>query len=232
MIFDPQRHHRHSIRLKDYDYSQAGAYFVTLVAHQHQPLFGEIHEGIMNLNAAGKMIESVWSELTVRYPKINIDEFVVMPNHFHGIIVIPSVVAQSNAQVTVGATLVVAPVDAHHDDVGTIHLVAQSDDAGAIQRAGTSPAPTPPSSRVTVGNVVGAFKSITTHEYILGVRIGIFPPFCGKIWQRNYYEHIIHNENELNRICAYIQANPFRWGEDAENPARVKEWKNEYGNLF
>ena len=82
------KHHRRSIRLKGYDYSQAGAYFVTICTQDRECLFGDIVDGEMRLNDAGQMVHRIWNDLSVEYPDIEIDEFIVMPNHFHGIIVI------------------------------------------------------------------------------------------------------------------------------------------------
>ena len=86
MGFNKTIHHRQSIRLRDYDYSQPGAYFITLCTYQRQPLFGEIVEGKMILNAAGGIVNTVWRELPNHYPGITLGEHVVMPNHFHGIV--------------------------------------------------------------------------------------------------------------------------------------------------
>lgn len=144
--------HRKTTRLQGYDYSQAGGYYVTIVAQGRECFFGEIHNDEMTLNDAGKMVAKWWNELPYKFPSATVDTFVIMPNHFHGIIIIHE---------TVGATLVVARP-------GT-----------APERAGTRPAP-------TLGNIVGAFKSITTHEYIRGVKQSGWPPFVGKLWQRNY----------------------------------------------
>ena len=88
MPYDPERHHRRSIRLKGYDYSQAGAYAVTLVSHEREGLFGEIVDGQMALNAVGEVIAATWRWLAVRYPYVALDAWVVMPNHLHGIIVL------------------------------------------------------------------------------------------------------------------------------------------------
>ena len=87
-IFNPQKHHRRSIRLKGYDYTQAGAYFITLVTYQRECLFGEVAGSVMQLNPAGEMVRCGWQGLENRFPNIILDEFTIMPNHFHGIIVI------------------------------------------------------------------------------------------------------------------------------------------------
>lgn len=180
MKFDPQKHHRRSIRLGDYDYSQPGAYYVTIDVQDRQCLFGNIVNNEMMLNEAGKMIDEQWNALPERFPNIELDVYVIMPNHFHGIIVI------------VGASL----VDAHP-------AVAQI--------------PNP-----TLGDIVGAFKSIATNEYIKGVTTNSWPRFHKRLWQRNYYEHGIRDEVDLNRIRDYIQSNPANWDEDEENPNSKK----------
>jgi REP element-mobilizing transposase RayT len=190
MKFDPQKHRRRSIRLKDYDYSQAGAYYVTINVQNRECLFGEIVNYEMVLNDAGKMIEAQWLALLERFPNIELDAYQVMPNHVHGIIVLVE---------PVGATLVVA----RNMDTKDVHG----------NEAGIKPAP-------TLGKIVGAFKSITTHEYIHGVETKNWRQFYKRLWQRNYYEHIVRDEADLNRIRDYIQSNPANWDEDEENPNR------------
>jgi REP element-mobilizing transposase RayT len=215
MKYDPAKHHRKSIRLKGFDYSQNAAYFITLVTQGRECLFGEIIDGEMQLNAAGEIITLAWLGMEPRFPHVQLDEFVIMPNHFHAII-------------SVGATLVVAP-DVVAPDVVAPDVVAPDavapdavapDVVAGEQRAGTSPAPTNTNTvvKTALGDIVGAFKSIATHKYILAVRRGNLPPFAGKIWQRNYYEHIIRNERDWERIRRYIRVNPARWAADMESP--------------
>jgi len=139
----------------------------------------------MICNAPGNMVDRLWLSLPEQYPTINVDIFQVMPNHFHGIIIINEV----------GATLVVAQ---------------SQNERFPSKRAGTRPAP-------TIGEIVGAFKSITTHEYIQCVRTNGWPPFNQKLWQRNYYEHILRDQTEHERIANYIESNPLNWDEDKEN---------------
>jgi len=88
MKYNPDIHHRKSIRLKHYDYSQNGAYFVTICTQERACLFGEIINGKMVMNNAGRMVQNVWDGIESHYVGINTDAFIVMPNHFHGIIVI------------------------------------------------------------------------------------------------------------------------------------------------
>lgn len=88
MVFDPEIHHRRSIRLKDYDYSEQGAYFVTLCVQERVCLFGEVIGSDMVLNPEGRQVAEIWRELPARFPQVALDEYIVMPNHFHGIILI------------------------------------------------------------------------------------------------------------------------------------------------
>jgi len=88
MPYDPNRHHRRSIRLRGYDYTRPGAYFITICTHGRAALFGGIDGGAMGLNDAGRMVERWWGELNHKFPTIVTDAFVVMPNHIHGIVVI------------------------------------------------------------------------------------------------------------------------------------------------
>lgn len=88
MPYDPLKHHRHSIRLKGYDYSKPDAYFITFVTQDRECLFGEVADDELRLNPAGDMVEKWWLELNHKFPAIETDEYVIMPNHFHGIVII------------------------------------------------------------------------------------------------------------------------------------------------
>ena len=183
--YDPNIHHRRSIRLPGCDYSQDGWYFVTICAQERQYIFGDIkNNGQVRLNNAGRMIETWWRGLTNKFSRIRIDEYVVMPNHFHGIVII------------VGAARCGRPEpDGANDKSGQPHRVAP-----------------------TLGDIVHWFKTMTTNQYIRGVKQNGWPPFPGRLWQRNYYEHIIRNEDELNHFRQYITDNPSNWQTDEENP--------------
>jgi REP element-mobilizing transposase RayT len=180
--FDPAKHHRHSIRLKGYDYASEGAYFVTMVTQGRACLFGEIVDGEMILNEAGKMIIKWWHELPNKFPNVTLGAFIIMPNHFHGIIII-----QKNG----GADLCVCPEQ-------------KGEHKG-------SPRPNAP-----LPQIIQWFKTMTTNEYIRGVKQLDWTSFVGKLWQRNYYEHIIRSEKSLQRITNYILSNPSRSNEDQE----------------
>ena len=195
MQYDPEKHHRRSIRLKGYDYSQPGAYFVTICVQGWRCLFGDVVDGEMSLNNAERMIATVWSSVLDRFPHVKAEVYVVMPNHFHAVVIIE--------HQPVGATTRVAP----NADVSD---VVQRD------RAGTSPALTESVAmkRVTLGGVIGMFKSVTTYEYINGVREWDWAPFDRRLWQRNYWEHIIRTPESHVRIEDYIINNPAQWLKD------------------
>lgn len=205
--YNPQIHHRHSIRLRGYDYSREGLYFITICVQDRACLFGKIENGEMNLNDAGKMVETEWLKLPNRFTNIELHEYMVMPNHFHAILEIVGT--------TVGATLVVAlnnnPV-AQNDTCVTDNGRPQTFaiDNGRPQ----GHAPTDTAKNKTVGDMMDAFKSITTVEYIRGVKTFGWQRFSGKIWQRNYYEHIIRDEQSYQRISEYIINNPAKWADD------------------
>jgi REP element-mobilizing transposase RayT len=208
----PERHHRRSIRLKGYDYRQAGAYFVTICTQDRAFLFGQVVHDEMQLNDAGKMVYDVWNDLPAFYPGVQTDAFIVMPNHIHGIIIL------------VGADPRVCPAQPSVG-VGPCAYPGQPQEMGQPQ--GVAP---------TLGlpDVVHRFKTMTTKRYADGVKRLGWEPFRGRLWQRNYYEHIIRNEESLNRIREYILTNPMRWELDRENPHRVgvdefDTWLNSVG---
>jgi REP element-mobilizing transposase RayT len=189
--FDPHRHHRKSIRIKEYDYTQAGAYFVTIVTYQRDCLFGEIKNGEIQLNDFGKIADECWRAIPEHFPFVELGTHVVMPNHVHGVIVI-----RDDDSISDG-------VAAQH--VGATHWVAPTT---IITR------PAGP-KRGSLGAIIGAYKMAVTR------RIQREHNATG-IWQRNYYEHIIRDEKDLQRITDYIEANPLRWDEDDENPTRIQ----------
>jgi putative transposase len=218
MTYNPDIHHRRSIRLQGYDYSSAGAYFITMCTQNRECLFGNIIVGAtpcgcpisppracpeMVLNQAGAMVQTVWDEIPIHYTRTEIDEFVVMPNHIHGIIVIGAV----------GATPCGCP------DPGT---GASGQNNGQARGPGNNgqargPAPTGKTGILSLGDIVHRFKTMTTKRYADGVKQLWWQSFAGKLWQRNYWEHIIRNEMELNRIREYIHDNPSQWESDRLN---------------
>jgi REP element-mobilizing transposase RayT len=238
--YNPKIHHRKSIRLKGYDYSQAGFYFVTICCQHRACLFGGIVDGAMILNDAGKMVINEWLKLKKRFKNIELQEYVVMPNHFHGIVEIVGatlVVAQNNAttynvmgNIRKGQPQGIAPTDktiAHtdktvdHTDKTVDHTdktIANTDKTiDHTDKTIANTDKTVDHTDKTVGDMVGAFESITTVEYIRCVKNNHWQPFDGKLWQRNFWEHIIRNENEYRRITQYILENPRKWAMDKLN---------------
>lgn len=208
MTFNPDIHHRRSIRLQGYDYSRAGAYFITICTQNRECLFGNI----MVMNPAGTMIQTVWDEIPFHYTGTEIDEFVVMPNHIHGIVVIDAV----------GATPCGCPILTPRGcpDPGTTGASGQKN--GQAQGPGImgqprGVAPTENTGALSLGDIVHRFKTMTTKRYADGVKQMGWQSFAGKLWQRNYWEHIIRNEMELNRIREYIHENPAQWESDRLN---------------
>lgn len=193
--YNPEKHHRRSIRLRGYDYTQAGAYFVTIVTHGREPFFGDVANGGMQLSAYGRVAATMWQRIPRHFPHVQLDEWIVMPNHVHGIIVI---VGGGDA-FSVGRS----------DDVATAHgepiIVFKVPDEECVAPTGPPPG--------SLGAIVGNFKSVTSR------RVNRMRKTPGTpLWQRNYHEHIIRNERELNGIRQYIHDNPARWLDDAENP--------------
>jgi putative transposase len=196
--FDPQKHHRRSIRLPNYDYSQSGAYYVTIVAWHRECLFGEMINGNMRLNKFGEIVQWEWLELPKRLRYIELGAFVVMPNHFHGILVFHKNVGATRQELT----------NEPSGNASLPHMTTDSIDGSLLQR-GPKPA--------SLGAIMAQFKSRVTK------RLWKISSLKGTpIWQRNYYEHIIRNEKDLKNKTDYIEANPMLWDKDEENPLNVK----------
>ena len=154
---------------------------MTVCTQNRECMFGDVVEGQIALADPGRMVESLWRDLPEHYPGVALDEFVVMPNHLHGIIIL------------VGAGPRACP-DKPRQPQGV--------------------APT-----LSLPDVVHRFKSLTTARYRREVRECGWQPFADRLWQRNYYEHVIRDEDELDSVRQYIAENPLRWDQDPENPA-------------
>ena len=193
MPYNPNIHHRRSIRLKGYDYSQKGAYFITLCVKDRECIFGAFNDGIMELNCFGEIVRDTWKDLPNHNADIVLDQYIIMPNHFHGIIIIT-------------------------DLAGADTIFPDSDLEGFV-RAGSEPAPTDK-------NIPAPAKSLKRQE--LPELVRQLKTFSARrinesrctpglpLWQRGYYEHIIRDEPELNRIREYIINNPSNLQNDAE----------------
>lgn len=163
---DSAVHHRHSIRLPGYDYSQAGAYYVTLVSYRRECLFGDLVNHEFTLNVFGRVIRYAWLDLPCHYPNVRLDAFCIMPNHVHGFIIL-------------------------NEEIPGVHH--------------------------PLSEIIRGFKTLSAK------RINVLRKMQGMpVWQRNYYEHIIRNEADYNRISQYILTNPDNWGDDEENPDKPR----------
>ena len=167
-MYDPQRHNRQSSRLKGYDYSQTGNYFITICVANRYHLFGKIAEGRMTLNDYGKIAKKEWLRTENLRDNVRLDEFVVMPNHLHGI----------------------------------IELAESRDTARRVPAKERFGKPT----KNSIPTIIRSYKSAVTKKVNeLNNQPG------DKVWQRNYYDHIIRNRQDLNRIRKYIRDNPNNW---------------------
>jgi putative transposase len=217
MKYNPEIHHRRSIRLPGYDYGQAGLYFITICAWQRQCIFGTIEDGEMHLNPVGEIARDEWLRTAKIRPNIDIAEFVVMPNHVHGIIAIGDDPGVADGGGTRGrGTMHRAPTHrnptagrAHTDDDGDIN--DRVDDGAPHPRIEKFGKPT----SNTIPTIVRGYKAAVTTQ----VNILRNSPQC-PVWQRNYYEHIVRSEADYLRIAAYILNNPRQWQEDSLNDGK------------
>ena len=200
MIFDSAVHHRRSIRLKGYDYTREGGYFITACTHNHENLFGEIVNGEMRLNELGQIVQFTWEDLVNYVNGIELDEFVIMPNHIHGIIIIVGVV---------GAGLEPAPTEPAPTEPA--HTEPTHTEPAHTESAPTKSAPTTPLSEI-----VRQLKTFSAR------RINVVRNTPGTpVWQRNYYEHIIRNDQSYMNIAEYIRDNPAQWEADKLNAKEI-----------
>ena len=189
MKYNPEIHHRKSIRLKDYDYSSEGLYFITICAYQMEHLFGKIIDGKMILNSAVQMIERIYKELNDNFENAQLEEYVIMPNHFHCIIEII-------------------------DKVGAESISALKKDLESPKLGLSKNRVDMESTPTTIPKIIQSFKRYTTLEYIKMVKNNQLPNFDKRVWQRNYYDNIIRNEKVYLKVLEYIENNPARWDED------------------
>ena len=190
---------RKSVRLSEYDYSSSGWYFITICTQDHHELFGKIVDSKMILNEYGKIVGKVLLKLPQRYKNIKLDKYIIMPNHFHGIIVINN-------------------DNMNNNDIYCRGRVSRPVNPNRIETPNGrgNPAPT----MVTLGQIIAYFKYQSTKQ--INILFGSLPGT--KLWQRNYYEHIIRNEKSLNKIRQYIIDNPPKWEIDKYNPKNIEKF--------
>ena len=188
---------RRSIRLRGYDYAQAGAYFITICTHNRTHLFGTIAAGTVLTNAAGNAAADCWLQIPVHFPNVELDQWVVMPNHIHGILVITTPI--EGAFVAEAHTAATAQAQAN----AAAHLTSP-----AKEKPQSPHRPRPSGTAGTIGSIVRGFKIGVTNWHR---RQSIAAP----IWQRNYWEHIVRDESQMQRIQNYIINNPAQWDSDS-----------------
>ncbi|MDY6024928.1 transposase [Bergeyella zoohelcum] len=192
--YNPDKHKRRSIRLKGYDYSREGLYFITICCQNRAHYFGEIINEEMQLNEIGEIAQKCWRDIPNHFKNVLLHTFVVMPNHIHGIIEIVTPVG-ANQHLPYNET-----VNQHlpHNETANYHLPDDNRAKDISPLRGTSN---------TIGSIVRGFKIGVTKWVRSNTNIH-------QIWQRNYYEHIIRNEASYFRIHEYIENNPAKWTED------------------
>ena len=187
-----ERLHRQSARLRYFDYTGTGGYFVTVCTWQRECLFGDIVDGAVLLNDCGVVVRDEWLRTPTIRPNVELDEFIVMPNHFHAIFFIN---------------------DIENADVGAHRCAPGIEGVDNLFRAHVS-APLRRQSG-SVGSILAGFKSAATK------RVNTLRDNAGKpCWQRNYYEHVIRNDTDLAAIRQYVADNPMKWALDENHPAR------------
>lgn len=197
-----------SRRLAGHDYRTPGAYYVTLVTEQRIPFFGTIADEMPYAKQAGRMVEREWEALVDRFPNTALGRFVMMPDHFHGLVHILEMPASAD----------------HKDrpytiDRGTTDAQKQPSPSTTPCRGETGVRPSPSANRPrpegtipgSLGRVVQAFKSTTTVRYIEGIRRQGWRRFPNRLWQPDYFDRVVGSSSELERIERYIHSNPLRW---------------------
>lgn len=189
-----EKHHRRSIRIKGFDYSSVGSYYITLCSQNRENYFGKIVNNEIELNNAGKMVKKWVIETNNKFKNTIIDEYIIMPNHLHLII-----------------TIITPPIETDQHSCLKKNIAVEGEHIGSpLQENYVHP-------RIEISIIITWLKTMTTNEYINGVKNEIYAPFNKHLWQRNYYERIIRNENEFNKIREYIINNPVNWLNDENN---------------
>lgn len=236
MNYNPNIHHRRSIRLKGYDYTQSGLYFITICTHQRDCLFGEIVEGVVSLNSIGLCVQACWKRLSHHFPNLDLDVFVIMPNHLHGILILKDDMDREKGkefdQNSLTKSETSQPIinnqgEAFRQDSLTksessqpiLNNQGEASRQDSLTKSERSLRNASPLREIkgtqsgSIGAIIQNFKSVSTRQ-INRIRQTKNAP----IWQRNYYEHIVRNEESLAQIRNYIQNNPLSWDNDQLHP--------------
>ncbi len=186
---------RDNNRIPQHDYSTPGHYFVSICAENRQQIFGMIENDRVILNNIGNMVDSWWQKIFEKYDNVSIGEYIIMPNHIHGIINI------------VGVDPCIDPLQNNQNKIYNNNMITGENMVSPLQ--------------YRLGQYISWFKRMTTNQYIQNVKNNNWRPFNKRLWQRNYHDHIIRNDKSLNNIRQYIQTNPATWDKDIENPNKI-----------
>ncbi|MTJ32009.1 transposase [Aphanizomenon sp. UHCC 0183] len=203
MKYNPDIHKRQSIRLQGYDYSQSGLYFITICCYERECLFGNIINSQITLNNFGELIKEEWLKSAEIRKEIELDEFVIMPNHFHGIVIINQ---------EINRDFIKNNVEASDNNVG-------ANGRSPLRQEIQSSPPKISMKPKSLSSLIAGFKSATTKKINM-IRNTPQNP----VWQRNYYDHIIRNDESLTRIREYLQNNPLSWENDQLHPNNPSKW--------
>ena len=228
---------RRSIRLKNYDYSQKGSYFITIVTQNRKHLFGKIEDGKMILSSVGRIVEEEWLNTIQIRPNVTLGEFIIMPDHMHMIVTITTQVEKKDNDEWIHSN----PKSPSHTigaiirgfkgaSTKKINLFLNSSRTGELLFAPSSESLSSPSSRT--GELLFAPKKINLFlnsssaprmgEWQFAPAAPAAPAAPNKIFQRNYYEHIIRNQRDYHRIEKYIIDNPRNWKKKKKKKLNLK----------
>jgi putative transposase len=222
---EPLEYCPESARLKRYNYCKPGAYFVTICTYGRICLLGDVKDGTLLLNNYGNIVKSCWEEIPDHFPAVIPAPYLVMPNHLHGIIII----SETPPVETRHAVSKINPVS-HINLVSHIHPVSNSEtlsvstlatDYGSTVRNSVSQNTAEAFQKPVAGSlatIIRSFKSAATKRLN-----ELHENLPASIWQRNYYDHVIRNEGELNRVIEYISHNPEKWETDKNNPINISK---------
>ena len=200
------KYNRQSIRLPEYDYSLPGEYFITICIHDRECLLGEIIDGAMFMNENGKCVDQFWHTLTSHYKELTLGEWVVMPNHVHGILIINDVGAIHELPLHELPQHELPQHELPQHELPQ-HELSFNDDFSLNNSKEKR-------RKMLLPKIMGRLKMNSSKQ------INIFRQTSGnRVWQRDYFEHIIRNGKSYNEIEHYIRSNPLNWVNDKENPA-------------
>lgn len=184
-----------SARAPWWDYSRAGTYFITICTKNREHYFGEIEDGKMVLSPTGVIVNLLWYEIPYHFQNVELDEFVVMPNHIHGILILNGNDLENNNNVETGQVV----------ETGHALSLRGETDRDLINNPNYHPRFRNPGKN-TVSSIIGGYKSaVTKHANRLGLKNG---------WQPRFYDHIIRDDAEYQRIKNYISNNISNWKQD------------------